>query len=151
MYETKLNESLGHWVGSANCGFFVTLNSVLRDRIQFEQHLCKFAHRLNGFCFGRAYERKEKRLKIVAGIETGKLNNMLHAHLAVNNVDDTRRNFHEINVYVRKHWYKLIEQNNIFGTMVDVRPITESAGAISYLTKDSPFWNRMGEHNIVFL
>lgn len=118
-------------------GYWVTLNSKKSDRIKFEQDLILFANWLNDYCYGKQYERKAKRLKIVACIETGKANEGLHSHLVVTHANDTDRTFAEINAFVRKRWYKLNNLGgSVFGTMVDVQPIGDAQSRISYAAKD---------------
>lgn len=151
MDQVKVNNQLVEWFKTDLAGYSITLNAVTKDKISFEQDLRKVAHYLNDYCLGRAYKRREKRLKIIGGIETGKQNGILHAHLCVNHQSMTQRSFQDINFYLRKQWYKLIQQNNIFGNMVDVRPIYDVTGAIGYLTKDSQYWDRLNDQNILLL
>lgn len=132
-------------------GFFITLDAVKNDRIQFEQDLSRIAHKLNDFCYGRAYKRKEKRLKIIGGIETGKENGILHAHLIVAQQGETDRTLPEVNGYVRKHWYKTIGFYDHLGTMVNVQDIGRVHDRIAYITKDTNYWLRKDYLNIVKL
>ena len=91
------------------------------------------------------------RLKIIASIETGRLNGLLHAHLIVSFVDKNKRSIQEINAHIRKHWYALIGLDDPFGTMVDVRRIGELNERIKYLVKDTDYWLRNDVLNIVVL
>lgn len=132
-------------------GYFITLNAFKNDRIQFEQDLSRIAHKLNDYCYGRAYKRQEKRLKIIGAIENGRENGILHAHLVVAQQGETDRTLPEVNSYVRKHWYQTIGFFDHFGTMVDVQDIGGAAGRISYIVKDTSYWLRNDNLNLVVL
>lgn len=147
----KTRIALIEWFNFQGTGYNVTLNAMTKDPVHFEQDLRKLTHYLNNYCFGRAYRRNEKRLKIIAGLEKGQLDKRLHAHLVINNIDETNRTLPEINTYIRKHWYGLIGLKNTHGNMVDVKQTYDASGAIDYLTKDSQFMNRIGESNIILL
>jgi len=147
----KLITEISNWLNTENKGFFITLNSTTKDKIQFEQSLSKMAHKLNDLCYGRAYERKEKRLKIMACIEVGGLNDMLHAHLVITHNDDMIRTLQEVNTYVRKHWYALIEQNNVNGNMVDVKKLKNIENFVEYITKDTKYFSRQNNFNLLTL
>ncbi|WP_435626431.1 hypothetical protein [Candidatus Ferrigenium straubiae] len=151
MDKNKLISDLSSEFSIDSKGYFITLNAFKNDVIQFEQDLSKIAHKLNDFCYSRAYKRKEKRLKIIAAIETGKVDGMLHAHLIVALQDETDRTLPEMNSYVRKHWYKTIGFFDHFGTMVDVQDIGEAAGRIAYIVKDTNYLLRNDNLNIVML
>ncbi len=139
------------WLGANNQGFFVTLNGLTKDRVYFEQDLGRFSHRLNDFCLGRSYKRKEARLKVLAGIETGTSSHLFHAHLAITTDKQIQRTFKEVNAYTRKQWYSIIGINNPFGSMVNVQPIGDLGGRVDYLAKDFHYWIRNGEHNLTVL
>lgn len=151
MDKNKLISDLSSEFSADSRGYFITLNAVKNDKIQFEQDLSNIAHKLNDFCYGRAYKRKEKRLKIIGGIENGKENGILHAHLIVAHQGETDRTLPEVNSYVRKHWYKTIGFFDHFGTMVDVQDIGEAAGRIGYIVKDTNYWLRNDNLNLVVL
>lgn len=124
------------WLGDANNGCWITLNAITKDRIKFEQDLSKLTMRLNDYCYGRRFGRGESRLKIVAGIEIGSLNGMLHSHVVMTNIEDTKRSYQEINVFIRKHWYSLIgASGSIFGNMVDVQRIDAVENTVGYAFK----------------
>lgn len=151
MDKNKLISDLSSEFSIDSKGYFITLNAFKNDQIQFEQDLGKIAHKLNDFCYSRAYKRKEKRLKIIAAIETGKENDILHAHLIVAHQGETDRTLPEVNSYVRKHWYKTIGFYDHLGTMVDVQDIGEASGRIGYIVKDTNYWLRNDNLNIVML
>lgn len=149
--QQQLISELSNWVDPESHGVFITLNNRVDDRIQFEQKLSKIAHKLNDFCYGRLYKKEEKRLKIVACIESGSLNNMLHAHLIVTYSDDMTRSIQEINTYVRKHWYALIGLRNADGNMVDIKIINNFENTLKYLTKDTKYMSRNNDFNLLTL
>ena len=72
MNKNQLISDLSSEFSTDSRGYFITLNAHKNDQIQFEQGLGKIAHKLNDFCYGRAYKRKEKRLKIIGAIENGR-------------------------------------------------------------------------------
>ena len=149
MNKELLISEISNW--SSDNGFFITLNTMTKDKIKFDVQLRKLAHKLNDYCYGRSYERKEKQLKIIASIETGKLNGLLHAHLIVSFVDVHKRSIQEVNAHIRKHWYALIGLGDPFGSMVDVRVVGNLNERIKYLVKDTDYWLRNDVLNIVAL
>lgn len=136
---------------SSDNNLFITLNSITNDKVKFEEQLRKISHKLNDFCYGRSYERKEKQLKIIGSIETGKINNILHAHLIVGFDSETRRPMASIDNYVRTHWSVLIGIENKFGSMIDIRPVGNINKRIEYMTKDTQYWLRNDFLNIIVL
>lgn len=143
---------ISSWLSAENKGYFITLNTLRKDKIQFEQELRKVAHKLNGFCFGRAYERKEKELKIIAGIEMGKVDDILHAHLVVSLPHETKRTLFEIDSYIRKSWCGLIGIANVpQGSMINVQHLGKAEGRIGYIVKDTNYWLQNDSLNIVVL
>jgi hypothetical protein len=132
----KIISSTIQWLGEDDNGYWITLNGLTKDRIKFEQDLNKVTMWLNDYCYGRKYQRGESRFKIVAGIETGSLNGMLHCHIVMTNIDDTDRSYQEINAFIRKHWYLLIgASGSIFGNMVDVQRIDAVENTVGYAFK----------------
>ena len=77
MNSSLLIEGMNGWFGAGGNGFFVTLNGITKDLIQFESDLIKFSKHLNEYCYGRSFINGSKRLMIGGGIEIGKLNQML--------------------------------------------------------------------------
>ncbi len=151
MDKALLVEKLIEWSASGHKGYFVTLNARTKDKMQFEEDLSKFAHKLNDFCYGRAYKRKEQRLKIMAGIEVGKLNEMLHAHLFIQHDDQMKRIYADVNMHIRSQWYGLIGLKNLHGNMVDVAHLGDAKTRISYIVKDTAFLNRNDYLNLIWL
>ncbi|MES2578985.1 MAG: hypothetical protein V4552_00450 [Pseudomonadota bacterium] len=151
MDKALLVKKLIEWSANDSKGYFVTLNARTNDKIQFEQDLSKFAHKLNDYCYGRAYKRKEKRLKFMAGIEIGQLNEMLHAHLFIQHDDQMSRTFDEVSSHIRNQWYGLIGLNNTKGSMVDVSPIGNVPTRLSYIVKDTAYLKRNDFFNLIWL
>ena len=151
MDKAQLIADLCKWSATSENGFFVTLNGLTYDKISFEQDLGKFAHKLNDYCYGRAYKRKDKRLKIIAGVESGQLNRMLHAHLVIQHDDQMRRTLTEVNAFIRSQWYGFIGLRNSRGNMVNIAPLGIVETRISYITKDTNYLNRNGYFNLIWL
>ena len=151
MNKAELVTQLNNCVSKEENGYFVTLNAIMRDKIKFEQELSKMAHKLNDYCYGRAYKRNDKRLKIIAGIEVGQLNEMLHAHLFVQHDDQMTRTFAEVNAHVRSQWYGIIGLTNSKGNMVDVAPLGRISTRISYIVKDTAYLKRNDFFNLIWL
>jgi hypothetical protein len=139
------------WMPVSRTGYFITLNARTKEWVCFEQDLKKIAHNLNHFIYGRAYERQEKTLKIIGGIETGKVDGILHAHLIVALQGETNRKLPDVNMYIRKHWYKLIGLHDHNGSMVDVQDIGNPEERISYISKDTDYWLRNDKHNLFMI
>lgn len=142
---------LNNWFGTGENGFFVTLNGITKDPIQFEADLVKFSKHLNEFCYGRSFLNGSKRLKVGGGIEVGKLNQMLHTHLVIKWDDDMRRTTNQIHLHIRKNWYGILKQSNIFGNMVNAVDINVIETRISYALKDTQYWLRNQTTNLVIL
>lgn len=147
----KIVADTTEWIGDFKDGYWVTLNGRTGDHLRFEQALNKFAMWLNEFCYGREYQRNSKKLKIVAGIETGKINGDAHSHLVITHPGDIDRTFDEIADFVRKRWYRLIyAKGSLVGNMVDVQPIGNVESRIRYAIKDSRSFRDDG-FNVVFI
>ena len=134
-------QALVEWVGNCQQGYWMTLDDMLikhapSDPIAFEQKLEKLSIRLNDFCYGRAFQRGEKRLKIAGGIEQGNFTHRLHAHLVVMHAGDVRRSLAEINHEVRKNWYRInAAKGTVYGNLVDVQEIGDLPSRINYAVK----------------
>lgn len=151
MNKLNLVSAWSEWLVADTNGFFITLNTPVIDHILFESHLRSIAHKLNDYCYGRSYKRKEKCLKIIAGIENGKINDGLHSHIIVTHIGDIKRTLQEVNAFIRKHWYRMINRVGIFGSMVDVQKLGDINTRFTYVTKDTGYLMRSGNFNIVAL
>lgn len=134
--------ALVDWIGNFEHGYWMTVDSMYfkdapPDSISFEQKLEKLSIRLNDFCYGRAFQRCEKRLKIVGSIEYGDLTNRPHAHLVVMHNGDVRRSLAEFNHEVRKNWYRIVgASGSVYGNLVDVQDIGDLTSRINYAVKN---------------
>lgn len=138
-------DAVTQFLGENSSGYVVTLNARTRDVITFTKHLTQIAFWLNEHCYGARFRRGEIRLKIVTSPEFGQLNNGLHAHLVITHDTNMHRTYQEINAFIRKKWYRLIDaKGSIFGRMVDVRPIYYVQGAVEYSLGDFYKYSRDG-------
>lgn len=149
MDNAALNDAIGGWYSEGLSGFYITLNSLKNDRICFEQDIGRFAHKLNDYCYGRLYKRRLKRLKMLGSIEQGSLNGILHTHLLVGHDADMKRSFYDVNAFTRKQWYQTLNLKNSYGNMVNVAHLNELSSRISYTTKDTNYFMRSNNFNIV--
>lgn len=148
----QLTSQVATWLSDSYGGYFVTVNAMVKDPTTFQQQLKKLSHKLNDYCLGRSYQRRERQLNIVACLEYGKVNNNLHAHLIITFPDaDIRRSYQEVNVCIGKHWHNTIGQKCIFSPMVDVRELGDITSRVSYSLKDTNFLMRNDFFNVVFL
>jgi hypothetical protein len=131
------------WTSHDGCqyGYWVTLDAICfgqwtPDRIEFENKLCKFANRLNSYCYGRTYRGRKNRLKIVGSIEFGQHTNRQHAHLLVLHGEDMKRNFFEVEEKIRRYWYRLMDaRGSGNGNLVDVQPVGDIDSRLQYALK----------------
>lgn len=144
-----LIEGLNDWFSADGNGFFVTLNGITKDVIQFESDLVKFSKHLNEFCYGRSFINGSKRLIIGGGIEIGQLNQMLHIHLIIKWDGGMKRSNNEMHRHIRKNWYRILNQPNIYGNMVNIDDINIIETRISYALKDTQYWLRNKASNLV--
>ena len=130
-------EVVTQFLGESSPGYYVTLNARTSDVIKFTKQLNQIANWLNEYCYGARFRRGKIRLKIVTSPEFGEFNGGLHAHLVVTHDTTMKRTYQEINAYIRKKWYRLIEaKGSVFGTMVDVTELYDVRGAVSYSLED---------------
>ena len=133
-------------------GFEITLNTINKDKIKFDGQLRVFADWLNDYCYGRQFRNKKrlinKRLKMIAGIEYGILNDGLHAHIAIKHDQDMKRSLQEINAVARKNWGKLIGfKCGLTNSLVNVMPYRHYEALVFYSLKDS---HRYDNHNLTY-
>lgn len=89
------------------------------DRLQFEAYVQKMMHWLNIFCYGKNYKNNNKNLIAIGAIQNGEINNKLHAHLELAYNDDVKRSPQEINFFIRKKWYALLNASgSVMGSLV---------------------------------
>jgi len=89
------------------------------DRIQFEAYVDKLMHWLNVFCYGKNYKINNKKLIVIGAIQNGDENKKLHAHLELAYNNDVKRSRQEINFFIRKKWYALLNATgSVMGSLV---------------------------------
>ena len=117
-------------------GLWVTLDNTKFTKYKFDYLVAELIKRLNRYCYGKNYVKlATNRLRSVGGIETGVINNGIHVHLIIM-YDIIRRDFNDLELFIRKEWYKIIEaKGSIFGTMVDVQPVNDLRTRIEYMCK----------------
>lgn len=118
-------------------GYFVTLNTITTDLTHFNHQLAQMAAWLNEFCYGSNFRKRGTRLKIVTLPEQGLLKEGLHAHLVITYSPEMTKSHQEINAFIRRKWYRLIEAGgSVFGTLVHVEPLIDLEAAVNYSLKD---------------
>lgn len=117
-------------------GLWVTLDNTNHTKYKFEYLVAELIKRLNRYCYGKGYVKSAtNRLRSVGGIETGVFNDGLHIHLIIM-YGIIRRDFPDLELFIRKEWYKIIEaKGSFFGTMVDVQPVNNLRTRIEYMCK----------------
>lgn len=131
-------------------GYNLTVNAITNNHEKFNEDLRSLSHFLNDFCYGAKYKRRKKRLKIIAGIEYGILHGGLHAHIVITYCPEMKRTYEEINMFIRKKWYALIEaKGSIFGTLVKFEKLKNLDGSVIYALKNSNHY--MNKETIVTL
>ena len=131
------------WVKQHSCqnGYWLTLDAPYIDNrkpdaVQFEQTLGKFAVRLNNYCYGRSFRRKEKRLHIIGSVEIGNFMDRPHAHLVVLHDADMTRSFPEVEQQARDIWYDITgARGNSSGNLVDIQPVGDAESRLHYAVK----------------
>lgn len=151
--EIVINEAIKH-INGANQGFFVTVDSkyvqsinrpissniIMRFRDEELKNVC---NSLNKYCYGRAFERNEKRLKIIAAIEIGKEEKRLHAHLVMLHPGDCDRTVDEVTQRLRKICNP--ELNMVGDSAIDVKEFDSSRRWMQYLLKSK--FDMQSEYN----
>lgn len=136
----SIQAGMSSWVKQHTCqnGYWITLDTPYiekykPDAIKFEQTVGKFAVRLNNYCYGRAFRRKEKRLNIIGSLGVGHFMDRPHAHLIVQHDSDVQRSFVEVEQKCREIWYEVTNaRGDIFGSLVDIQPIGDAENRQKY-------------------
>ena len=122
-------------------GFWLTLDAAFADghkpdAIAFEKLVNQFMIRLNNFCYGRAFRRRQKQLRACGGIEIGYFMDRPHAHLVVLHDSGMLRSFGEVERKSREIWYALVgARGDINGSLVDMQPVGDIDSRLSYAAK----------------
>ena len=125
-------------------GWLLTLNAITTDFIKHENLIRLITYWINKHCYGRAFKRGEKRLRIVSASEIGTVNQGLHSHLIIMHNNDIRRTLKQIEAFVYKQWYLLIDANykqNQLRNLVDCREIDSLEGCLEYITKTYKYYS----------
>jgi hypothetical protein len=138
-----LGAAMSTWVTqhASQSGFWLTLDAPYIDRrkpdaVQFEQTLGKFAVRLNSYCYGRLFKRREKRLDIMGSVEIGAFMDRPHAHLVVLHDTTMTRSFAEVELKSRALWYELTgARGDICGSLVDIQSVGDIESRLHYAVK----------------
>lgn len=139
----SIEAAMTTWVKQQTCqnGYWLTLDAPYIDKrkpdaVQFEQTLGKFAVRLNNYCYGRSFRRKEKRLNIIGSVEIGNFMDRPHAHLVVLHDADMMRSFAEVEQQARDIWYDITgARGNSSGNLVDIQPVGDAESRLHYAVK----------------
>jgi len=139
----SVEAAMSTWVPQRACknGYWLTLDAPYIDRrkpdaVQFEQTLGRFAVRLNNYCYGRLFRRKERRLDIMGAVEVGSFMDRPHAHLVVLHDATMARSFAEVELKSRELWYELTgARGDIYGSLVDIQPVGDIESRLHYAVK----------------
>lgn len=135
----RIKQALFDDLNKYQTGFFLTLNTYRENIYKFEEQVRKLLQWLNFFCYGNAYNREEIRLSMVGVIENGDEKNGLHVHVIIRHNNDTRKTMRDIESFIRRKWYILIEGNmrsHEYGNLVNLKPNWDLMGSISYIVDD---------------
>ena len=130
---------------------FLTLNAFTNDSIKFEAQIEKLIRWLNYFCYGRSFKNNIKGLKSVGASEIGNVNQGLHMHLIIMHKNDTKRTIKDIEHFIRRKWYKLLNVNPKAckaGSLVDLQIAYDVEGCLSYITKT--FYHKPNQFNLQY-
>jgi hypothetical protein len=138
-----LGAAMSTWVRqhSSQNGYWITLDAPYigkhkPDAVQFEQTLGKFSVRLNNYCYGRSFRRKERRLNIIGSVEIGAFMDRPHAHLVVLHDTDMQRSFAEFYRQAREIWHEITgARGNIYSNLVDIQPVGDAESRLHYAVK----------------
>lgn len=139
----EVKAEMSAWVKQQNRqnGYWITLDAPyidkkMPDAISFEQALGKFAVRLNNYCYGRAFKRKDNRLSIMGSVEIGAFMDRPHAHLVVLHDVDMQRSFAEYDRKAREIWHEITgARGNIYSNLVDIQPVGDAESRLHYAVK----------------
>jgi len=141
-------ESVCRSLRGLDFGYFLTLDAITKDEILFESQIARLMHWLNVYCYGKNYKKNSKRLRIVGVTENGYRNNGLHMHLVLMHKNDTKRNVHEIDSFIRRKWYRLIgARGSIYGNLVDLQLIGNVNSRVGYMSKT--FYQKAEDFNLL--
>jgi hypothetical protein len=139
----SVEAAMSSWVKQHSCqnGYWITLDAPYVDKrkpdaVLFEQTLGKFAVRLNNYCYGRSFRRKERRLNIMGSVEIGSFMDRPHAHLVVLHDTNMTRSFAEFDHHAREIWHEITgARGNIYSNLVDIQPVGDAESRLHYAVK----------------
>jgi hypothetical protein len=143
IWKNNALSAMQSWVHRPNHhgGYWLTLDATRTgqykpDAIAFEKLLGQFMQRLNNYCYGRAFRRKQKQLVVCGAIEIGHFMDRPHAHLVILHDTEMQRSFNDVALKARELWCALTgAQGNIYGNLVDIQPVGDIASRLSYAAK----------------
>ena len=103
------------------------------NRFEFEAYVQRIMHWLNIFCYGKNYRKNGKNLIAIGAIQNGDLYNKLHAHIELAYNNDVKRSPQEINFFIRKKWYALLNASgSVMGNLVYFKETMSNEGYFHY-------------------
>ena len=150
-HKQRLNEAVLKDLDNYEVGCFITVNAFTKDVIKHEALVLTLSKWINFYCYGRAFRRGEKRLKIISASEFGTVNQGLHSHFMVMNNNDITKKIQQIEAFVHRKWPVLIDakyKTNRFSNLVDCREIDNVAGCLDYITKTYKY--QSNEYNLQY-
>ena len=70
----KMNKAILQDLENYESGWLLTLNAITTDFIKHENLVKLLTNWINKYCYGRAFRKAEKRLRIVSACEIGTVN-----------------------------------------------------------------------------
>jgi hypothetical protein len=97
------------------------------------------ANKFSVYCFGLRFLFNRNAFKTVACIEIGDKTKRLHSHLMFLHHGESRRNFVEVEKYLKLECEKSI---NVLGqSAVNIKSFNPNSGWIEYFTQDTQYMN----------
>lgn len=143
-YTQKMNKAVLQDLENYEVGSLLTLNALTTDFIKHEKLVALLTNWINFYCYGRAFRRGEIRLRIVSASEIGTVNQGLHSHLIIMHNNDISRSFQQIEAFIYRKWYLLINANykhNQLRNLFDYREIDSLEGCLEYITKTYEYYS----------
>lgn len=154
-----LKNEMSQYVSGLTRGYFITVDSALttlannitqETLYQFSEqtmrHICKT---LNDYCYGRSFQRGERKLRIVSAIEIGSVTQRLHAHLIVLHQDECNRAAEQVENRLRTVCSCALRMSG--SNAVEVKAFDRTQNWSGYFVKSTPFMHsKYGFMNIDF-
>lgn len=126
-------------INQADRVYCLTLESDIKktDRIKFDAKLNQLVYWLNDYCYGKQFKKSNKRINIIGGFEVGSMCEMPHYHLVLYHEKEMEKSYQELNAFIRKSWYKLLEaKGSIMGSLVKFEPADNNEAWFNYSLKE---------------